>query len=83
MGQFIAIEINNLAKSIAQWEHLSFAIFAIFDLESQLNLLEMAGDQFLTCLIFPLRLACFPIKAQWVHLFSMDFNDFSTIYLIV
>ena len=30
--------------------------------------------------------ACFPIKigqnAQWVHLFSMDFEDFLTIYLI-
>ena len=36
--------------------------------------------------MFPFRWACFPIKigrnAQWVHLFSMDFNDFLTIYLI-
>ena len=47
---------------------------------------EMAFDQDLTCLIFPFRWACFPIKigrnAQWVHLFSMDFDDFLTIYLI-
>ena len=43
---------------IAQWEHFSFAIFANFDV---------------TCLIFPFRCACFPIKidqnAQWEHLF--------------
>ena len=52
----------------------------------QLKLLAMALDQYLTCLIFPLRWACFPIKtsriAQWVHLFSVDFDDFSTIYLM-
>ena len=46
----------------------------------------MACVQDLTCLIFPFRWACFPIKigrnAQWVHLFSMDFEDFLTIYLI-
>ena len=40
----------------------------------------MAFDQDLTCLIFPFRLAGFPIKigrnAQWEHLFSMDFDDF-------
>ena len=68
------------------WVHLSFAIFAIFDLKRQLKLLEMACDQVLTCLIFPFRWACFPIKtgrnAQWVHLFSMDFDEFSIIYLI-
>ena len=71
---------------IALWVHLSFAIFAIFDLKRQLKLLEMACDQVQTCLIFPLRWACSPIKigrnAQWVHLFSMDFNDFLTIYFI-
>ena len=68
------------------WVHLSFAIFAIFDLKRQLKLLEMACDQVQTCLIFPLRWACFPIKigrnAQWVHLFSMDFDVFLNIYLI-
>ena len=46
----------------------------------------MAFDQDLTCLIFPFRWAGFPIKigrnAQWVHLFSMDFDDFFTICLI-
>ena len=59
---------------------------AIFDLKRQLKLLEMACDQIQTCLIFPLRWACFPIKigrnAQWVHLFSMDFDEFLIIYLI-
>ena len=42
-------------------------------------------DLIQTCLIFPLQWACFPIKfsrnAQWEHLFPMDFDDFSTIYL--
>ena len=46
----------------------------------------MACDQVQTCLIFPLRWAGFPIKigrnAQWVHLFSMDFDEFSDHYLI-
>ena len=40
----------------------------------------------MTCLIFPFRWVCFPIKigrnAQWVHLFLVDFDDFLTIYLI-
>ena len=62
------------------WVHVSFAIFAVFDLKRQLKLLEMACDQVQTCLIFPLRWADFPFKiglnAQWVHLFSMDFDEF-------
>ena len=61
------------------------AISAIFDLKRQLKLLEMACDQIQTCLKFPLRWGCFPIKigrnAQWVHLFSMDFDEFLIIYL--
>ena len=32
------------------WEHLSFAIFAIFDLKRQLKLLGMACNQVQTCL---------------------------------
>ena len=51
---------------------------AISDVKKLLKVLAMALD--LTCLIFPLQWACFPIKtnrnAQWVHLFSMDFDDF-------
>ena len=46
----------------------------------------MAFDQDLAYLIVPFRWACFPIKigrnAEWAHLFSMDFDDFLTIYLI-
>ena len=34
-------------------DHLSFAIFANFDLKRQLKLLEMAFDQVQACLIFP------------------------------
>ena len=63
---------------VALWVHLSFAIFAIWDLKRQLKLLEMAFDQVKTCLIFPFRWAHFPIKnsrkAQWVHPISMNFN---------
>ena len=74
------------SKSIAQWEHLSFAIFAIFDLKRQLKLLEVACAQFLTFLLFNLRWAFFPIKisrkAQWEHLISMYFDDFLTICFI-
>ena len=46
----------------------------------------MACNQVLTCPIFPLKWASFPIKisrnAQWEHFFSIYFDDFSTIYLI-
>ena len=59
---------------IAQSEHLSFVIFANFDVKKKhLKLLAMAFDQDLTCLIFPLRWACFAIKSSnKKHLFSMD-----------
>ena len=53
----------------------------------RLKYLQWLFDQDLTCLIFPFRWACFPIKigqnAQWEHLFSMDFDDFLTINLIL
>ena len=72
-------------RMIAQWEHLSFAIFAIFDQKRQLKLLEKAFDQVQTCLIFPFRWAHFPIKdsrkTQWVHPFSMNFNGFRSVCL--
>ena len=46
----------------------------------------MAFDQDLTCLIFPFRWGCFPIKigqnAQWEHFFSMYFDVFLTICFI-
>ena len=82
----MVVDIDASKGFVDQWVHLSFAIFANFDLKRKLKLLEVACDQVQTCLIFPLRWACFPIKigrnAQWEHLFSMDLNDFSTIYLI-
>ena len=80
------VDIDAFKGFVYLWVHLSFVIFAIFDLKRQLKLLEMACDQIKTCLIFPLQLACFPIKigqnAQWEHLFSMDFDEFSIIYFI-
>ena len=82
----VVVDIDASKGFVDQWVHLSFAILANFDLKRQLKLLEVACDQVQTCLIFPLRWASFPIKigrnAQWEHLFSMDFDDFSTIYLI-
>ena len=56
------IDIEPSKGFVDLWVHLSFAIFAIFDLKRQLKLLEMACDQVQTCFIFPLRWACFPIK---------------------
>ena len=79
IGPSIAIESNNLNPSNSV-NILSFAIFAIFNLKRQLKLLEMDCDQFLTCLIFPLRWVSFPFKisdkTKWEHLFSMYFNDY-------
>ena len=68
MFNWISPRICNVPSKVkggthrAQWEHLSFAIFDIFDLKRQLKLLEMACDQVQTCIIFPMRYACFPIK---------------------
>ena len=82
----MVVDIDASKWFVDQWVHLSFAIFAIFNLKRQLKLLEMAFDQVQTCLIFRFRWAHFPIKigrnAQWVHLFSMDFDGVSIIYLI-
>ena len=86
-GSLAIVDMDASKGFVYLWVHLSFAIFAIFDLKRQLKLLEMACDQIQTCFIFPLRWACFPIKigrnAQWVHLFLMDFEEFSIIYLIL
>ena len=85
-GSLATVDIDASKGFVDQWVHLSFAIFAIFDGKRELKLLEMACDQVQTCLIFPLRWACFPIEigrnAQWEHLFSMVFDDFRSIYLI-
>ena len=74
----MVVDINASKGFVNLWVHLSFAIFAIFDLKRQLKSLEMAFDQVQTCLIFPFRWEHFPIKigrnAQWVHLFVMIFD---------
>ena len=51
----MVVDIDASKGFVDQWVHLSFAIFAIFDLKRQLKLLEMAFDQVQTCLIFPFR----------------------------
>ena len=85
-GSFATVDIDASKGFFDLWVHLSFAILAIFDVKRELKLLQVACDQVQTCLIFPLRWACFPIKigrnAQWEHLFSMYFDDFLTIYFI-
>ena len=58
------IDIDASKGFVDVWVHLSFAIFAIFDLKRQLKLLEMARN------------------AQWVHLFSMDFDDHLPYFLV-
>ena len=71
------VDIDASKGFVDLWVHLTFPIFANFDLKKTT---EMAFDQDITCLIFPFRWACIPIKigrnAQWIHLFSMDFDDF-------
>ena len=85
-GSLATVDIDASKGFVDLWVHLSFGIFAIFDVKRELKLLEMACDQVQTCLIFPLRWACFPIKiyqnALWDHLFSMYCDDFLTIYFI-
>ena len=77
MGTSIAIERNNL-KLLHSGNIYPLRFFVI--------LMQWLFIQDLTCLIFPLRWACFPIKigqnAQWEHLFSMYFNDFWIFCLI-
>ena len=84
-GCLAIVNIDASKGFVDLWAHLSFSIFAIFDLKRQLKLLEMAFDQVQTCFIFPFRWAHFPIKksrkAQWVHPFSMNFNGFRPVCL--
>ena len=79
------VDIDASKGFVDLWVHLSFMIFAIFDLKRQLKVLEMPFDQVQTCLIFPSRWAQFPIKnsrkAQLVHPFSMNFNGFRSVCL--
>ena len=86
-GRLATIDIDASKGFVDLWVHLLVAILALFDVKIELKLLQMACDQVQTCLIFPLRWACFPIKigrnAQWEHLFSMDFDDILTIYFIL
>ena len=81
----MVVDIDASKGFVDQWVHLSFAIFAIFDLKRQLKLLEMAFNQVQTCLIFPFRWSHFPIKnsrkAQWVRPFSINFNGFRSVCL--
>ena len=81
----MVVDIDASKVFVDQWVHLSFAIFAIFDLKRQLKLLVMAFDQVQACLMFPFRWAHFPIKnslkGQCVHSFSMNFNGFRSVYL--
>ena len=64
------------------WVHLTFAIFAIFDLKRQLKWLRPRSNMF--NISFSMGMFSYQIgrNAQWVHLFSIDFDEFSIIYLI-
>ena len=77
MGPSIAINKNNLKPSHSGNTY-PVRFRAIFDVKTLLKTLAMALDQDITCQIFPLGSAPLPILtgriAQWVHLFSVDFN---------
>ena len=49
-GGLAIVGIDASKGFVDLWVHLTFAIFAIFDLKRQLKLLEMACHQVLTCL---------------------------------
>ena len=53
-GSLAIVDIDASKGFVDLWVHLSFAIFAIFDVKRQLKILEMAYNQVQTCLIFPL-----------------------------
>ena len=61
-GSLAIVDIDASKWFVDLWVHLSFVVFAIFDLIRQVKLLEMACDQVQTCLIFPLRWAGFPVE---------------------
>ena len=50
-GSLATVDIDGSRGFVDLWVHLSFAIFAIFDVKRELKLLEMACDQVQTCLI--------------------------------
>ena len=58
-GSVAIVDVDASKGFVDLWVHLSFAIFALFNVKRQLKLLEMAYDQVQTCLIFPLRWAGF------------------------
>ena len=67
------------------WVHFFVAIEDIHRNEYQQKRCFFGFDEIQTCLIFPFPCAHFPIKssrkAQWVHPFSMNFNDFRSVCL--
>ena len=58
------VDIDASKGFVDLWVNLSFAIFAIFNLKRQVELLEMAFDQVQTCLIFSFRWAHFSYKRK-------------------
>ena len=83
MEPSIGIEINNLKP---QWEYLTFVIFANFDVKRTTKITYDGVQPRSNMSNISFSMGFFPIKnsrnAQWLHLFSMGFDGFSTIYLI-
>ena len=73
----MVVDIDASKGFVDQWVHLSFAIFAIFDLKRQLKLLEMAFEQVQTCLIIPFRLVEMLSGYTYFRWISMDFRSFT------
>ena len=80
------VDIDASKGLVALWEHFFVVIEAIHRNGYRWKRCIFGFAWIRTCLIFPLRWACFPIKigwnAQWEHLFSMYFDDFFIICLI-
>ena len=68
------VDIDASKGFVYLWVHLSFAIFAIFDLTRQLKLLEMACDQVQT---FPLRLVEMLSGYTYFGWILMNFRTFT------
>ena len=85
-GNLAIVDIDASKGFVDLWVHFFVAIEDIHQKWLSTEVQFLGFNQIQTCLMFPLRWAYFVIKigrnARWEHLFSMYFDDFSTIYLI-
>ena len=79
-GSLTIVGIDASKGFVDLWVHFFLAMECIHRNGYRRKLLFWSFDSIQTCLIFPFRWACYPVKssrnAQWEHLFSMDFDEF-------